>query len=81
LSPTGHDNCRCTIDRQTTRHPGYGASQRIRKRVEETFGLMKTVAGLRRTKLRGLPKVDWAFAFAAAAYSLMRAVKLIEAAA
>ena len=42
---------------------------------------MKTVAGLRKTKLRGLPKVDWAFAFVAAAYNLVQAPKLIGAAA
>jgi Transposase DDE domain. len=71
---------RSAIDGRTTRHPGYGMSQRIRKRIEEAFGWVKTVAGLRRTKLRGLPKVDWAFTFAAAAYNLVRVPKLIEAA-
>ena len=69
------------IDRRTTRHWGYDASQRIRKRIEEAFGWIKAVAGLRKTKLRGLAKVDWAFTFAAAAYNLMRAPKLIGAAA
>ena len=48
---------RSAIDGRTTRHPGYGMSQRIRKRIEEAFGWVKTVAGLRKTKLRGLPKV------------------------
>ena len=72
---------RSAIDGRTTRHPGYAVSQRIRKRIEEAFGWMKTVAGLRKTKLRGLPKVDWAFTFAAAAYNLVRAPKLIAAAA
>ena len=38
---------------------------------------MKTVGGLRKTKLRGLPKVDWVFSFVAAAYNLVRAPKLI----
>jgi len=71
---------RSAIDGRTTRHPGYGMSQRIRKRIEEAFGWVKTVAGLRKTKLRGLPKVDWAFTFAAAAYNLVRVPKLIEAA-
>jgi hypothetical protein len=56
---------RSAIDRRTTRHPGYAASQRARKRIEEAFGWMKTIAGLRQTKLRGLEKVDWAFTFAA----------------
>lgn len=68
---------RSAIDRRTTRHPGYAKSQRIRKRIEEAFGWIKTVAGLRKTKLRGLPKVDWSFTFAAAAYNLVRAPKLI----
>jgi transposase len=71
---------RSAIDKRTTRHPGYGMSQRIRKRIEEAFGWMKTVGGLRKTKLRGLPKVDWAFTFVAAAYNLVRAPKLIAVA-
>ena len=70
---------RSAIDKRTTRHPGYGASQRIRKRIEEAFGWMKTIGGLRKTKLRGLLKVDWAFTFVAAAYNLVRAPKLIAA--
>jgi hypothetical protein len=41
---------------------------------------MKTVAGLRKTRFRGLARVDWAFTFAAAAYNLVRAPKLIQAA-
>jgi IS5 family transposase len=72
---------RSAIDKRTTRHPGYAASQRIRKRIEEAFGWMKSVAGLRQTKLRGLAKVDWAFTFAAAAYDLVRLPKLIGSAA
>jgi len=68
---------RSAIDKRTTRHPGYGKSQRVRKRIEEAFGWIKTVAGLRRTKLRGLAKVDWAFTFAAAAYNLVRLPKLV----
>jgi IS5 family transposase len=68
---------RSAIDRRATRHSGYGASQRIRKRIEEAFGWMKTVAGMRKTKLRDLPKVGWAFTFAAAAYNLVRLPKLM----
>ena len=41
----------------------------------------KTVAGLRRTKLRGLDKVDWSFTFAAAAYNLIRLPRLLASAA
>jgi hypothetical protein len=58
---------------------GYAASQRVRKRIEEAFGWIKSVAGLRQTKLRGLAKVDWALTFAAAAYDLVRLPKLIGA--
>jgi hypothetical protein len=70
---------RSAIDRRTTRHPGYAASLRVRKRIEEAFGWIKTIAGLRRTKLRGLEKVDWSFTFAAAAYNLIRLPKLLGA--
>src|SRR5580704_13186859 len=68
---------RSAIDKRTTRHPGYAASQRIRKRIEEAFGWIKGVGGLRQTRLRGLAKVDWAFTFAAAACNLVRVPKLI----
>ena len=67
------------IDGRTTRHVGYAISQRIRKRIEEGFGWMKTVAGLRKTKYRGLEKVGWAFTFGAAAYNLVRLPKLMVA--
>jgi transposase len=69
------------IDRRTTRHAGYAVSQRIRKRIEEAFGWIKTVAGQARTKFRGRERVGWAFAFAAAAYNLARLPKLLEASA
>jgi hypothetical protein len=69
------------IDGRTTRHPGYAASQRIRKRIAEAFRWMKTLAGLCKTKLRCLPKVGWAFTLRTAAYNLVRVPKLIAAAA
>ena len=68
------------IDGRTTRHPGYGLSQRIRKRIEEAFGWIKTIAGQERTKFRGRERVGWAFTFAAAAYNLARLPKLLAAA-
>jgi IS5 family transposase len=71
---------RSAIGGRTTRHPGYAASQRIRKRIEEGFGWIKPIAGLRKTKYRGLEKVRWAFTFAAAAYNLIRLPKLMAAA-
>jgi hypothetical protein len=70
---------RSAIDQRTIRHPGYAASQLIRRRIEEAFGGIKTVAGLRKTKLRGRPKVDRAFTFATAASNLVRAPKLVAA--
>jgi len=68
---------RSAIDGRTTRHPGYAASQRVRKRIEEAFGWMKTVAGMRRPMLRGVDRVGWAFTFAAAAYNLIRLPRLL----
>jgi transposase len=71
---------RSAIDGRTTRHPGYAVSLRIRKRIEEAFGWAKTVAGLRKARHRGLPKVDWQFTLAMAAYNLVRLPKLLAAA-
>ncbi len=71
---------RSAIDRRTTRHPGYAASQRIRKRIEEAFGWMKTIGGMRRPMLRGTDRVGWCFTFVAAAYNLVRLPKLLAAA-
>ena len=65
------------IDGRTTRHGGYGVSQRIRKRIEEAFGWIKTVAGQDKTKFRGRDRVGWAFTFAAAAYNLVRLPRLM----
>ena len=68
---------RSAIDGRTTRRPGYAVSQRIRKRVEEAFGWAKTVPGLRKMRHRGLPKVDWQFTLAIAAYNLVRLPELL----
>ncbi|HEV7417732.1 MAG TPA: IS5 family transposase [Tianweitania sediminis] len=68
---------RSAIDGRTTRHGGYAASQRIRKRIEEAFGWIKTIAGQDKTKFRGRDRVGWAFTFAAAAYNLVRLPKLM----
>jgi transposase len=67
------------IDGRTTRHAGYAVSQRIRKRIEEAFGWIKTIAGQEQTRFRGCDRVGWAFTFAAAAYNLMRLPKLMAA--
>ena len=65
------------VDRRTTRHPGYAASQRLRKRIEEGFGWIKTTGGLAKTRHRGLDRVGWTFTFTAAAYNLVRLPKLL----
>jgi len=69
------------IDARTTRHPGYAISQQKRKRVEEIFGWLKTVGGLRKTRHRGVERVGWMFTFALAAYNLVRLRNLAAAAA
>lgn len=60
------------VDGRTTRHAGYVVSQRIRKRVEEVFGWMKTVGLLRKLRHRGTARVNWIFLFTAAAFNLVR---------
>lgn len=67
------------IDGRTTRHAGYQISQRKRKRVEEIFGWLKIIGGVRKQRHRGLPKVGWMFTFAAAAYNLVRIRNLTTA--
>ena len=67
------------IDARTTRHPGYAISQRIRKRIEEIFGWMKTIGGLRKLRHRGTARVEWHFLFVAAAYNLVRLRTLARA--
>ncbi len=70
-------NRRSAIDTRTTRHSGYRISQQKRKRIEEPFGWIKTVGGLRKTRHRGQPLVEWFFVLTAAAYNLVRIPKLI----
>ena len=70
---------RSLISKRVAAGAPYAQSQRRRKIIEEAFGWIKTVAGLRKTKLRGVAKVDFAFTFAAAAYNLVRLPKLLAA--
>lgn len=67
------------IDNRTTRHEGYRVSQKIRKRVEEIFGWLKTVGCLRKTRHKGLGRVGWIFEFSMTAYNLIRMRNLIGA--
>jgi transposase len=68
---------RSAIDGRTTSWGGYARSQRVRKRVEEIFGWMKTVAGARKLRYLGLQRNQLWFEFTAAAYNLVRLAKLI----
>jgi transposase len=66
------------IDGRTTRHVGYAMSQHARPRIEPAFGWLKTIAWIRKVKLRGLANVDWLFVFASAAFNLIRLPKLLQ---
>jgi transposase len=70
---------RSAIDGRTTRHAGYVVSQRLRKRVEEAFGWIKTTGGLRKARHRGTARVGWMFTLTAAACNLIRLPKLLGA--
>jgi hypothetical protein len=65
------------IDGRTTRHGGYTVSQKKRKRIEEFFGWLKTIALMRKVRHRGMEKVRSTFTFAAAAYNLVRMRNLL----
>ncbi len=78
LTETGKRR-KTAIDERTLRHPGYAISQCCRKRIEEVFGWIKTVAGLAQVKVRGLAKVQAIFLFAIAAYNLVQIPKLLAA--
>ena len=72
-------NRRSAIDGRTTRHPGYRISTIKRKLIEEPFGWIKTVGGLRKTRHCGQALVEWFFVLTAAAYNLVRIPKLLTA--
>jgi transposase len=67
------------IDARTTRQPGYAISQQKRKLVEQGFGWMKTIGGLRKLRHRGGALVGWVFTFTAAVYNIVRLRRLLEA--
>ena len=63
---------RGALDGRTTRHASYAVSQRRRKLVEEGFGWMKTIGGLRKLRHRGTARVAALFSFTCAAFNLVR---------
>ena len=74
IAPVTHR--RSAIDGRTTRHAGYRASQKVRKRIEEIFGWMKTIGGLRRTRFNGRRKTELHALLVGTAYNLLRIAKL-----
>lgn len=72
---------RSAIDGRTTRHDGYETSQRIRKRVEEPFGWIKTVGVGRKLRYIGQARNRAWFVMEAAVYNLIRICSLDTAAA
>ena len=66
------------IDARTTRHAGYAVSQRVRKRIEETFGWMKEFGGLRRTRFRGRSRTGLLATLVATALNALRIAKLSD---
>jgi transposase len=68
-----------TIDARTVRHAGYAVSQKVRKRIEEIWGWMKTIGGFRKTRFRGRERTQLAADLVASAYNLLRIAKLVGA--
>lgn len=67
------------ITKVTTQHPGYGTSQRIRKRIEQVFGWTKTTACGRKSRVKGIARTEFFLHMVGAAYNLIRMVKLTAA--
>lgn len=67
---------RSAIDGRTTRHAGHAVSIRIRKRIEEPFGWMKTVGGSRKLRYIGRERNRAWFKINAAVYNLIRITAL-----
>ena len=64
------------VDGRTTRHAGYQVSQRIRKRIEEVLGWVKTVGGGRKLRYKGVERNELWWERTAAAYDLLRMAKI-----
>jgi transposase len=69
-------NRRSAIDGRTTRHEGHTVSQRIRKRVEEPFGWIKTIAGGHKLRYIGRQRNRSWFLIAGAVYNILRITDL-----
>lgn len=69
---------RSRIDDRVTRHPGYIVSQRVRKRVEEIFGWVKTVGGGRKLRYIGLAKNQLWATLTGTAFNLVRMARIAQ---
>jgi hypothetical protein len=67
------------LDGRTVNFWGYTTSQRIRKRIEEIFGWIKTTGNFKRSRLKGIRKTQFAAHLVGAAYNLLRIGKLLAA--
>jgi transposase len=77
VAQNAHFYRRSAIDERTTRGIGYELSQRVRKRVEQIFGWMKSAARMRKTRFRGIARTQLAAYFVGAAYNLLRIANLL----
>ena len=75
-SKTGRQR-RSAIDRRTTRHSGYAASQSRRAMIECIFGWGKQHGTMRKTRHRGLHRVAGNFLLNLIAYNLVRIPRLV----
>jgi transposase len=76
FTPHVAQNHHSAIDARTTRHAGHQASMRIRKRIEEPFGWIKTVAGGHQLRYRGRQRNRTWFKITAAVYNILRITAL-----
>ncbi|MFZ5440165.1 MAG: IS5 family transposase [Myxococcota bacterium] len=74
-----HINARrgSAVDARITRHPGYSASQVVRRRIESIFGWKKTVGGCRKSRYRGVERTGFFATMAGAAFNLLRMARLL----
>jgi len=81
FNTTPHVACRqwSAIDGRTTRHAGYSVSQRIRKRIEEIFGWIKTTGGGRKLRYKGIARNQLWAELTTAAFNLVRMARLLAA--
>lgn len=66
------------LDGRTSRHEGFAVSQRVRRRIEQVFGWMKSSAGMRKSRYIGVAKTSFSATMTAAAYNLLRMSRFME---